>query len=52
VEQDLEQQVAELFPQGPVIAPAKRIVDFVRFLDQIGAKRVVRLGSIPVTTDA
>lgn len=48
VEQYLEQDVTEFLPRQAVIALAKRVVELVRFLDQVGAEGLVRLGSIPL----
>ena len=52
VEEHLEQQVAELFAQLRVVAGANRVVDLVRFLDQIRTQRLVRLRRVPVAARA
>ena len=48
MKQHLQEHVTELFPHLPVVAVANRLVQLVRLLDEIGAKRVVGLGRIPL----
>lgn len=52
VEQDLEEDVAKLFPHSFIRARSDRLVEFVCFLDEIRAERVVCLRRIPVATQA
>ena len=52
VKEHLEQQVAELLAQQAVVARANRVVHFVRFLEQIGAQRLVRLRRVPLAATA
>ena len=52
MKQDLQQKVAELLAKFGVVAAANGVVDLVRFLDQIGAKRLVRLRRVPVAAGA
>ena len=50
VKDDLQQQIAKLFPEVPVIRPLDRVHRFVGFLDQVGNQRLVGLLGIPRAT--
>ena len=47
VEEDLEEEIAQLVAQRRIVALTDRVVDFVRLLDQIRAERAVRLHPVP-----
>jgi hypothetical protein len=49
VKEDLEQQVAQLFPQPGIVAREERVIHFVCFLDEVRAQRLMRLGGVPLT---
>jgi hypothetical protein len=48
VEEDLEEDVAELFAHERIIRVADCVVEFVGFLDEIRAQRFMRLGGVPI----
>ncbi len=50
VKQNLEQYVAELFAHQRIVGELNRLVQFVCFLDQIRAQRLVGLRRIPVAS--
>ena len=52
VEEDLEQYVAELLERVSIVAGADRILELVRFLDEIRAQGVVTLCRIPLASRA
>ena len=52
MKQHLEEHITELFLHLPIVAVADRLVQLVRLLDEIGAKRVVRLRGIPLAARA
>ena len=47
VEEDLQQQIAQLLAQKRVVAGSNRVIDLVRFLEQVRPKRLVRLRRVP-----
>jgi len=48
VEENLQQQVPQLFPEQSVVARAQSFVHLVRLLDQVRPKRLVGLSRVPV----
>ena len=52
MEEHLQQHVAELLAHRALVAGAERVVELVRFLDEIRAKGVVRLRRVPVAAGA
>ncbi len=52
MEEHLQQHVPQLFAHVVAIAATERVIELVRFFYEIGAKRLVRLRTVPVTARA
>ena len=52
MKEHLQENVAQFFAHLSLIAVAKRIVQLVRFFDEVRAERVVGLGRIPLAASS
>ena len=52
MKEHLQEYIAELLAHVGAVAAPQRIIQLVRFFNEIGAKGVVRLRTVPVTSRA